>query len=102
MHSREAAAAAASRELAEAEAEDQRRDEQWREGAARSAEEHVLRNALRRAVADTERQVMSGQGVLSSRLAQLEPRLWAAEDRVASVSRFASSRVRWTRGSLTS
>lgn len=91
VHSREAAAAAAGRELAEAEAEGRRRDEQGREGAARSAEEHVLRNALRRAVAAAERQVLSGQGALSARLAQLEPRLWAAEDRVACVSRFASS-----------
>lgn len=50
-------------------------------------EGHALRVALRRAVADAERQMLATQGILSQRLAELEPRLWAAEDSVAAVSR---------------
>lgn len=89
VQSREAAAAAAGHARAESEAAGRARDERWREEEARGVEGHALRAALRRAVADAERQMLASQGVLSQRLAELEPRLWAAEDSAAAVSRCA-------------
>eukprot|EP00892_Ulva_mutabilis_P003086 jgi/Ulvmu1/12779/UM097_0006.1 len=87
VRSREAAATAAERARAEDEEAQRRRDDEWRHDEVRSAAQHTLRQALRRAAGDTQRQVLAAQSTLSARLAELEPRLWAAEDSVTTVAR---------------